>query len=81
VKVSKSHGLSTPAQATSARATEITSMNTSAAIISTLRWMISASDPDAIASNMTGNVFDACTRAISVALSVSCVISHAAPTA
>ncbi|GGF66744.1 hypothetical protein GCM10011402_18810 [Paracoccus acridae] len=30
---------------------------------------------------MIGSVFDACTRAISVALSVSCVISQAAPTA
>ena len=42
---------------------------------------MSASAPAPIASSMIGSVFEACTSAISVALSVSWVISQAAPTA
>lgn len=56
-------------------------MIASAASSSRLRSKMSASAPDSSANSMIGRVFDACTSATSVALSVSCVIIHAAPTA
>ena len=64
-----------------ARITDTPAIRHCAATSSVLRSKMSASAPEAMASSMIGIVLEAWTSAISVALSVSCVISQAAPTA
>ena len=81
MKASSSQGVSPPLQATTARASDTAAMNSSDPISSALRSKMSAKAPEPMARSMMGSVFEAWTSAISVALSVSWVISQAAPTA
>jgi len=80
VSARRSHGVSHPAQATTASATETANMKACARSMIRRRSRLSASAPATSAKTMIGRVFDDCTSATIEWLSVISPIAQAAPT-